>query len=98
LSLSKQTRGDIILKTWEANIVERKRLVREVKKACEETFYALDNESLCIGRDNIPEILGQIDIVKNQFDFKTSMEEARDEILQLKQVDLIQIKKMDSQS
>jgi hypothetical protein len=77
LSLSEQTRGDIILKTWEANIVESKRLAREVKKSCEEAFYALDKESLCIGRDNIPEALGQIDIAKNQFDFKTSMEEAR---------------------
>jgi len=34
-SLSKQTRGDIILKTWEANLVESKRLVWEVKKDCE---------------------------------------------------------------
>jgi hypothetical protein len=78
LSLSKKTRGDIILKTWEANIIESKRLAREVKKACEEAFYALNKESLCIGKNNIPEALGQIDIAKNQFDFKTSMEEARD--------------------
>jgi hypothetical protein len=38
LSLSEQTRGDIILKTWEANLVESKRLAREVKKSCEEAF------------------------------------------------------------
>jgi hypothetical protein len=76
LSLSEQTRGDIILKTWEENIVESKRLARELKKACEEAFYALDKELVCIGRNDIPEVLGQIDIAKNQFDFKTSMEEA----------------------
>jgi hypothetical protein len=35
LSLSEKTRGDIILETWEANIVESKRLAKEVKKACE---------------------------------------------------------------
>jgi hypothetical protein len=35
LSLKEKTRGDIILKTWEANIVESKRLAREVKKSCE---------------------------------------------------------------
>lgn len=46
MSLSEETRGDIILKTLEANIVESKRLAREVKKACEEAFYALDKESL----------------------------------------------------
>jgi hypothetical protein len=64
LSLSKKTQGDIILKTWEANIAERKRLARELKKVCEETFYALDKESLCIGRNNIPEVLGKIDLAK----------------------------------
>jgi hypothetical protein len=36
LSLLEQTRGDIILKIWEANIFESKRLAKEVKKACEE--------------------------------------------------------------
>jgi hypothetical protein len=85
--------GDIILKTWEANIVESKRLAREVKKACEEAFYALDKESLYVGRDNISGALGQIDMTKNQSDFKASMEEARAEILQLKQVDLTLINK-----
>jgi hypothetical protein len=59
LSLLEQTRGDIILKTWEANIVESKRLVREVKKACEEAFYDLDKESLYVGKDNICGDLGQ---------------------------------------
>jgi hypothetical protein len=56
-------------------------------------IYVLDKDSLCIGRDYIPKTLGQIDIAKHQFDFKMSLEEARDEILQLKQVDLIQINK-----
>jgi hypothetical protein len=93
LSLSEQTRGDIILKAWEANIVESKRLAREVKKTCEEAFYALDKESLYVGRDNISGDLGQIDITKNQSDFKASMEEAQAKILQLKQVDLTLINK-----
>jgi hypothetical protein len=39
LSPSEQTRGDIILKTWETNIVESKRMAKEVKKDCEETFH-----------------------------------------------------------
>ena len=58
LSLSEQTRGDIILKTLEANIVESKILAREVKKTCEEAFYSLDRESLHVGRDNISGDLG----------------------------------------
>ena len=82
-----------MLKTQEANIVESKRLAREVKKACEESFYALDKESLYVGRDNISGDLGQIDMTKNQYDFKASMEELEAKILQLKQVDLTLINK-----
>jgi len=93
LSLLEQTRGDIILKTWEDNIVEGKRLAREVKKSCEEAFYALDKESLYVRKDNIFEVLGQIDMEKNQSDFEASMEESRVEILQLKQVELTLINK-----
>jgi hypothetical protein len=70
LSLSEQTRGDIILKTWEANIVESKRLAREVKKSCEEACSSLDKESLDIEIDNISEALGKIDIAKHQLDFQ----------------------------
>jgi hypothetical protein len=93
LSLSEQTRGDIILKTWEANIVESKILAKEVKKSCEEAFHSLDKESLGLEKDNISEVLGQVDIEKNQLNFKTNMEEARAEILQLKQIDITQINK-----
>jgi hypothetical protein len=93
LSLSEQTRGDIILKTWEANIVESKRLAKEVKKSCEEAFHSLDKESLGLEKDNISEVLGQVDIEKNQLNLKTNMEEARAEILQLKQIDITQINK-----
>jgi hypothetical protein len=91
LSPSEQTRGDIILKTWETNIAESKRMAKEVKKACEETFHSLDKESLGLGKDNISEVLGQVDIAKHQLNIKTNMEEARAEILQLKQIDITQI-------
>jgi hypothetical protein len=64
LSLSEQTRGDIILKTWEANIAESKRLAKEVKKACEEAFHSLDKGSLGLDKENIFEVLGQVDIAK----------------------------------
>jgi signal transduction histidine kinase len=65
LSLSEKTRGDIILKTWEANLVESKRLAWEVKKVSKEACSSLDKESLDIERDSTSEALGQIDIAKN---------------------------------
>ena len=62
-----------------------------MKKDCEEACSSLDKESLDIERDSISEALGKIDIAKNQLDSKTSMEEARAKILQLKQIHIIQI-------
>jgi hypothetical protein len=93
LSLSDQTRGDIILKTWEEILVESKRLAREVKTFCEESLSSLDKYSLDVEGDSISEALGKIDIAKNQLNSKISMEEARTTIQQLKQIDLIQINK-----
>jgi hypothetical protein len=77
LSLSEQTRGDIILKAWEMNLVERKRLAREVSKACLEAISSLEKGLLDIEGNTIFEALGQIDITKNQHNAKTSKEEAR---------------------
>jgi hypothetical protein len=58
LSVSEQVRGDIILKTWEANIAESKRTAKEVKQACEETLHSLDIESLGLRKDDHSEVLG----------------------------------------
>jgi 3-methyladenine DNA glycosylase Tag len=91
LSVSEQIRGDIILKTWEANIAESKRTAKEIKEAYEEAFHSLNKESLGLGKEDNSEVLGQIDIVKHQLDIKASLEEAQVEISQLKQVDITQI-------
>ena len=84
LSVAEQVRGDIILKTWEVNITESKRLAKEIKEACEEVFHSLNKKSLGLGKDDCSEVLGQIDIVKHQLDIKASLEEAQVEISQLK--------------
>jgi hypothetical protein len=91
LSLFEQTRGDIILKTWEANIVENKILSKKGKKDCEESIHSLDKGSLGLDKDNISEVLGKVDIEKHQLNVNTNMEEAWAEILQLKWIDITQI-------
>ena len=93
MSIFEQTRGDVILKAWETNLVESKRLAREVNKACKEALSSLNKGLLDVERDNIFEALGQIDIAKNQLNSKESIEEARTTIHQLKQIELIQINK-----
>jgi hypothetical protein len=46
LSISEQTRGDIIIKTWESSIIEGRKMDKEVKDFCEEVFHSLNKESL----------------------------------------------------
>jgi hypothetical protein len=91
LSVSEQTKGDIILKTWESSIVESRKMDKEVKESCEEAFHSLNKESLGLDKEDSSGVLGQIDITKHQLDIKTNMEEAQAEISQRKQVDIIQI-------
>jgi hypothetical protein len=50
LTVAEQIRGDIILKTWEANIAESKRMAKEIKEDCEEVFDLLNKESLGLGK------------------------------------------------
>jgi hypothetical protein len=64
LTVAEKIRGDIILKTWEANIAESKRTTKEIKEDCEEIFHLLNKESLGLGKDDCSEILGQIEYCK----------------------------------
>jgi hypothetical protein len=77
LSVSEQVRGDIILKTWEANIAESKRMAKEVKEACEEAFHSLNKESLGLKKDDHSEVLGQVDIAKHQLNIKQTWKKLR---------------------
>jgi hypothetical protein len=42
LTIAEKIRGDIILKAWEANIAESKRMAKEIKEDCEEVFDLLN--------------------------------------------------------
>jgi hypothetical protein len=81
------------LKFWETNLVERKRLAREIKKSYEEVLSSINKGILDVEGDSIPKALGHIDIAKNQQNSKTRKEEAQTTIQQMNQIDLIQINK-----
>jgi hypothetical protein len=93
LSLSEQIRGDIVLKAWETNLTESKRLARDVTEACLEALTSLDKGIIDFEGNVISEALGQIDIAKNQYNSRTSKEEALMTIQNMKQIDLLQINK-----
>jgi hypothetical protein len=75
LSISEQVKGDVILKVWEADLAENKRITREVNDDCQGIFDLLEKDSLNIGKNNCPGLLGEMNIVKHQLRFKEELEE-----------------------
>ena len=73
LSVSEHIKGDVILRVWEADIIENKRITREVNDNCQGIFYLLEKTSLNIGKNYYPGLLGEINIVKHQLRFKEEM-------------------------
>jgi hypothetical protein len=88
LTVTEQIKGDIMLKVWEANISESKKMAKEIKEECEETFDLLDKKLLDIGKGDCPGLLGQINVTRHQLNLKESLNETQIEISQLKQVDV----------
>jgi hypothetical protein len=93
LSVTEQIRCDIMLKVWENNIAEYKKIVKEIKDDCERIFDLLDKESLGIGKDNCTGQIGQMNIVRHQLNFKEVFNEIQLEISQLKEMDITLIDK-----
>jgi hypothetical protein len=74
LSISEKIKGDIIIKVWEANLTENKRIPIEVNDDCQGIFNLLEKASLNIGRNDCPGLLGEIKISKHQLRFKEDLE------------------------
>jgi peptide subunit release factor 1 (eRF1) len=80
-----------MLKAWEVNIVENKRLVKEIKDDCKGIFDSLDKQALGIVRNDCSELLQQINIVKQRSAYKESLQEVQAEISQLREINMDQI-------
>jgi hypothetical protein len=93
LSPSEQLRGDMALKFWETNLVERKILAREVKDAFLEALSSLDKKIIYFEGSNISESLGKIDIEMNQQNSRKRKEETLTTIQEMSQIDLLKINK-----
>jgi hypothetical protein len=70
LSISEQVKGDVILKVWEENLAEYKRITRDVNDDCQEIFDLLERTSLNIGKNDCPGLLSEINIAKHQLRLK----------------------------
>jgi hypothetical protein len=73
--VSEQVKGDVILKVWEADLTENKRITREVNDDCQGIFDLLEKASLNIRKNDCPGLLGEINIVKHQLRFKEEIKE-----------------------
>ena len=83
LSIPEQTRGNILLKAWERNILESREHAKEVRNSCEETFSLIDESLLSLDNESSAGTLGQIDIAKHLLNIKESKEREQAEISQV---------------
>jgi hypothetical protein len=93
LSVSEQVKGDVILKMWEADLVENKRITREVNDDFQGIFDLLEKASLNIGKKKCSGLLEEINIVKHQLRVKEDLEEMQVEIPKIKVINVIEINK-----
>jgi hypothetical protein len=75
LSVSEKIKGDVILKVWEVDLEENKRVTREVNDDWQGIFYLLEKAYLNIAKKGCPGLLGEINIVKCQLRFKEELGE-----------------------
>jgi hypothetical protein len=92
-SISKQTRGNILLKEWEHNIAEGKLQANKVMKSFEEDFGSIDGNLLGIDSEGNAETLSEMNIAKISLDFNEKEERDSTEISQVTMADIVQIDK-----
>jgi hypothetical protein len=70
LIIVEQIRGTIMLKVWEANIYESRKMAKEINEECEETFCLLDKNLLDIEKGDCRRLLGQISVIRHHLNLK----------------------------
>jgi hypothetical protein len=84
----------MVLKVWETNLEERKKLAREVKEACLNALAVVESELVEFKGDAISDTLGQIEIEKNKENSRKNKESIHNTIQQVNQIDLQKINEL----
>jgi hypothetical protein len=74
LSIREKSRGNILLKAWERNLLENREIAEKVRDSCEETFGLINKKLLDLDKENSSGMLGKINIVKHLLDIKENVE------------------------
>jgi hypothetical protein len=93
LTISEQTRGNILLKEWEHNIAEGKQQAQKITNSLEEAFNSIDDELLGIDSGCDAETLMQMNVEKISLDLKDKEERDSTDISQMTMVDIVQVDK-----
>jgi hypothetical protein len=91
LTVSEQTRGNILLKEWEHNIAEGKQQALKITHSLEEALNSIDGELLGIDNGGDAETLIQMNVEQISLDLKEKEERDSADISQLTMVDITQI-------
>jgi len=92
-TISEQTRGNILLKEWEHNIMEGKQQAKRVMNSLEEAFSSIDGDLIRIDSGGNAEVLMQMNMEKISLDLKEKVERDSAEISQVTMADIVQIDK-----
>jgi hypothetical protein len=93
LTISEQTRGNILLKDWEHNITLGKEQAQKVTNSLEEAFNAIDGELLGMESGGDAETLMQMNVEQISLDLKEKNERDSTDISQMDRVDMAQVDK-----
>ena len=93
LTISEQTRGNILLKDWEHNISLSKEQAQKVTNSLEEAFNVIDGELLGMESGGDTETLMQMNVEHISLDLKEKDERDSDDISQMDRVDMARVDK-----
>jgi hypothetical protein len=92
-TILEQTRGNILLKEWEYNILEGKLQATRVTESLEEAFSSIDGNLLVIDSGGNVKALIQMNMGKISLDLNEKEERDSTEISQVTMADIVQIDK-----
>jgi hypothetical protein len=93
LSISKQLKGDIMIKVWETKLEGYKIITKVVNEYCQKIFDFIEKDSVHSGTYDFSELLGEININRYQLKTKEEIEEKKAEISNIKMGNMKEIEK-----
>jgi hypothetical protein len=92
-TISKKTKGNILLKEWEHNIPKGKQQAKNITNSLEEAFSSIDGDLIGIDSGGNAKTLMQMNVENISLDLKEKEERDSIDISQMTMVDIVQVDK-----